>query len=124
MNRPDEIDKLPRRFREYIQGLERAVADFQSKAAAHTKTPVYQERYDSWKGEPIRTYLDKAEVIFEVPHPYLDEPDRFQVKLKDEGIEVYASHGIVVVPGVSNVVRIVPYFRPEECRFIKGKRRG
>ena len=110
--RPDGVEQLPRRFRDYIQALESQVRDFESTKDAKTPTRVVMDPYGT------KRYLPDREIYqFMIG----DESDRdyardVRVSFRDVGasntgkgsaLEITGTESLVVIPHCGNVVYIM-----------------
>lgn len=108
--RPPEIDRLPRRLKEYVNALERVVSAWEGLSAQQKDSSVYIESYD----RGTKKFLPEgAEVTFLLrtggPGPH----ERIKIRKDQHGTLEIRSEicGLAVYPDVSNVVRIGPRSR-------------
>jgi hypothetical protein len=108
--RPDGFDALPRRFRDYIAKLESEVDGLLKSRPTLTPTGLRVIDYSS----DTSTWLpDGTRLEFTVQGA--KRLEEIRVYATRRGIEVNCStSGLAVLPGVSNVVEIVPRKHSED----------
>lgn len=104
--RPPEMDRLPKRLRDYVAALERQICSYEGLADGTRPTTVMVESSD----RDTKRYLPEGtEVTFLLytggPGPH----EKMRVRARDGKVEVRTELGrLVVYPEVSNVVGIAP----------------
>lgn len=104
--RPDDIGRLPKRFRDYISELEARLHALQAKRPVPGRTRIELQNYSA-KSDDDRLFLpDGTRLLFATASGV-----RLELFLNDDydAIEVMAHEGgLAVLPAVSNVVRLAP----------------
>ena len=105
--RPDGYDALPKRFKDYIRQMEGELHSARASQLVSTPTRVKIADYSARHDDKPEVYLpDRTRLAFRVGRSSWAWIEVRHTDQAPDAIEVSSSRGLVVYPGVSNVVYV------------------